>query len=370
MYNSNYKLDEKINTSIDWVLYFLKSYYWRDISYSSEIFDSKVIEYSFNWSHRINWFYDILALNYIWAIDLKILDYNARDNWNLSTNIDLSEVDKASLDCSLEDYLYKNFDEYIDNIEQHSSMQISIFFIPSIFLEKFMKIIFQELKISKLPNYKILNNLIDRIKSEAKWKPYKLWKIPLFYELYDYLDYESSIYPMLYELQERNILIIKEIELRDWYIIFKIEKIINIDSINKEEIINLFWSSDKNISTWKINDVLIDENILKIENKEVDWIKIDYINWLIKNISWEIILKLTQSEKFIIVELKKKIKEWWMSKDNLKEMTRKPTLVALNQTIKELKRKIKATKIEEFIFIEYKKWEKIYNLCWKYFEKW
>jgi mannitol/fructose-specific phosphotransferase system IIA component (Ntr-type) len=45
-------------------------------------------------------------------------------------------------------------------------MQIEVTFNTYIFLREFMKIIFQEKKIEKLKNYKILDELIEYIKSE------------------------------------------------------------------------------------------------------------------------------------------------------------------------------------------------------------
>ena len=81
------------------------------------------------------------------------------------------------------------------------------------------------------------------------------------------------------------------------------------------------------------------------------------------------IINLTLWEKQIIEELKKKRKDGGISKDNLKVLTKKHTYKALEQSIKMLRTKIKKNGIEDYIFIEYKKWEKVYNLSGKIFSK-
>lgn len=357
IFSNNYKLDEKVDTTIERVVSFIGEYYWYNIDYSSKHHKLIDWEYSFNKDSRYQWFKDILALNYIWAINLDILNFDSRENGDISTNIDIDK-NNLNFDCNREDYLYKNYDNYVNNIELHSSLSVFVSIIPYMFMNGLMKIIFQEKDISKLPNYKILDELVERIKSEINWKSSYLWDIEVFYDFWNYIDTKSSIYPILYELQERKIVKIKEIELKDWYIIFKLNKINDINSINKKEIINLFWSTDK----LKILDNKLSKEVVSIN------LKLDFKNWFIKN-NWNIIIKLTKSEKEILFELNKTKKEWWISKENLRVLTNKPTDNALNQSIKGLKNKLSNSYVKDYIVIDYKKWEKVYYLTWKYFEK-
>jgi len=288
-----YKLKKKVNVKIKWILRVLK---FSDFVYWINLVNTGKVELLYNWEYDFDnedykdLFSDILALDYIWALNLEIKNIDSRDNWNYKTNLT-----KNSHPYSL----YNTFSKDRDKIEKYSSMQIEIKYMTPVFLREFMKVIYQEKKVDKLANCKIVDELIEYIKSEIWWKGSFLWKIELFYDLDTYLKELHSIYPILIELEKLWYLEVFDLELKEWKIVFKIKNISKIDLVEKGKIVDIFWSKDE-------YEVIKDENseTLFINSWKLD-IKLMYsINalvFLVDNESiWE--LNLIQSDFWKILK--------------------------------------------------------------------
>lgn len=273
-----YKLKKKINIKIKWILRLLK---FSDFVYWINLVNTGKIELLYDWEYDFDnedykdLFSDILALDYMWAINLEVKNIDSRDNWNYKTNL-IKNTHPYSL--------YNTFLKDRNQIEDYSSMQIEIKYMTHIFLREFMKVIYQEKKVDKLPNYKILDELIEYIKSEIWWKSSFLWKIGLFYDLDTYLKESHSIYPILIELEKLWYLEVFDLELKEWKIVFKIKNISKIDWVEKEKIIDIFWSTDK----YKVNKNLNKETKDNANSNDIllsKNIKYDIDKLLFKNIS-------------------------------------------------------------------------------------
>ncbi len=241
----NYKLNKKIELSIEDFEFFLSTF---RIDNFSEYSDWDMVNEDFNFNFYDNsvkrFFHNILKLNHIWAIHLNI-PYLDRD----------FPVHESNITWDIPQYLYEHSNDYLSKIRIWTQIRMWIALKTENFLLWYLQILYQEKDIALLENYKILDDLVSSIKSKL-WKEYIQNEISLFYDSTSYDENLYSIFPMLVELRNNWFINIREIKYDKWEIWFNIRILSDLDKINKEAIISVFWSSDIN-TIWVEKDYIV-----------------------------------------------------------------------------------------------------------------
>lgn len=102
-----------------------------------------------------------------------------------------------------------------------------------------------------------------------------------------------------------------------------------------------------------------------VKEKYITGIKINTTNNVVSDLDGNIVIELTKIESKIIDTLQKKANSEWISKTNLKKMTNQTSIPALEQSIKQLRKKIKNAYIKDLVWIDFKRWEQVYVLIRK-----
>jgi len=289
----NYKLAEKINLTLEDIKLFLEAFNIQDFSkYNNTEFVNEDFNFNFLDESIISLFSTMLSLNHIWAIYLHI-PYLWRD----------FPVMESSIDWNIQEYLYKNVDTYLSKIRTGDNglkLRMWLALDTEDFILWFLQILYQEKDISLLENYKILNNIIKSIKSKADNNIIQK-EIELFYDYELYKNNLFSIFPILVELSREWYLNIRKIKYEKWEIWFNLRILSELDNIDQEEIIELFWSEDLFIEKTKTKDLIF------------DWVKI--ISWTKNKILTGYKLKL--AEYIFLLNKDESNYDWWILMEHI-----------------------------------------------------
>lgn len=300
----NYKLDERVNLTLENIIFFLESFEINDLSkYTNSELVVEGKKFVF-FREDIKWLFShMLSLHNLWAIYFHI-GYLGND----------FPVSEYQIKWNTQEYLYRNINSYINDIRIWTEIPFWLAIHTEDFLLWYLKILYQEKDISLLENYKILSNIIKSVKSKAGVNVIQK-EIDLFYDYDLYKVNLYSIFPILVELSKKWYLNIREIKYDKWEIWFNLRILSDLDNIDQEEIIELFWSEDLYIKKIETNDLLsewvtINEWLNAGDSKNLifDWVKI--ISWTKDKILTG--YKLRLAEYIYLLNKDENIYDWWL----------------------------------------------------------
>lgn len=299
-----YLLEEKINTNLDSFTNFIRDY--LENNFNSPIKEVEVI-FHLKSKARKKEFKKILELEKLWVLQLK--DIKLEENHNdingdfkkyferfrlhqqqwilheftkkpniigriknkLKIPVKISAIDIGKfwetklikLDSFCSQSIYRNWDKFNSKVPKYTVLVWKMRVIPSRFFSTLFTLIYKEKKDSQIKEVK---NLYENILSETEWKTNHEWQINIFYNFEDYIDKKSSIYPILFDLEQKSLLEISHIAIKDWFLHFSLKNLNNLAYDKFEEAYN--------ISKRMIIDYAIFENgDLYINSEKIDFRK-------------------------------------------------------------------------------------------------
>lgn len=201
--------------------------------------------------------------SFVWRVKNKLwipINISAKKALNL---INQKEKKLIKLDTFSSFSIYDNWNEFNSKVPPFTVLKWNIKILSSIFFDILFNLIYKEEKDFLL---KDVRELYENIISETWWKTNYEREIKIFYDLKNYINNKSSIYPILYELHERCILNILKIEIKDWYLYFILNYLNTLSLAKFEEAYN--------IVKRKVADIAI----FKDDNLYINWEKIDFRN--------------------------------------------------------------------------------------------
>jgi hypothetical protein len=138
-----------------------------------------------------------------------------------------------------------------------------------IFAYPFYKTLFGLIYKEKI-DFKLIEvkKLYENILSETWCKTNYEKEIRIFYNFNDYLNNHSSIYPILYELQEKSKLVIEKIEIKKWYIYFILRNFVNISLEDFEKAFDKIKRKITDTAFFKDEELFINNEQIDFKKKE------------------------------------------------------------------------------------------------------
>ncbi|MDD3144760.1 MAG: hypothetical protein PHV23_01470 [Candidatus Gracilibacteria bacterium] len=161
--------------------------------------------------------------------------------------------------------IYDNWNEFNSKVPPFTVLKGNIKILSSIFFDILFNLIYKEEKDFLL---KDVRELYENIISETGGKTNYEREIKIFYDLKNYINNKSSIYPILYELHERCILNILKIEIKDGYLYFILNYLNTLSLAKFEEAYNIVKRKVADIAIFKDDNLYINGEKIDFRNKE------------------------------------------------------------------------------------------------------
>ena len=236
--------------------------------------------YNFYEKDAISIFKTTVKLHWLWGLCLFVDEYDSQYNLWKFTNIKIPyEVNKRNYS----EYLYNNLD-LLDNIEIGSSVRIWIAICPQEFYNCFMQVIYNQIDIAILPNKKLLSNCIKYIKSHIGGESI-LWKeVTIKYDFDDYIEGESSVFPMLVELEKLKAIKFKNVSIVETDLCFTLQIKELLDETIVDNVLNIIGWSDIDTYIEQTDNIKQSLNGIKITEEIIynnqSWIISNTTNWV------------------------------------------------------------------------------------------
>lgn len=148
--------------------------------------------------------------------------------------------------------IYRDWEDFKSKIPNFTVFTARVQIVPLFFYESLHTLIYREEEDSIS---RIVTELYENISSEIWEKRNSDNEVVVFYPLRDYIDNKSSIYPILYELEQKWILRISKQEIKGWKIYFTLTDINNFTLEECKKSYHLIKREVTDIADFK-NDVL------------------------------------------------------------------------------------------------------------------
>lgn len=160
--------------------------------------------------------------------------------------------------------IYRDWNNFKKNITRFEIFTCDIVINPTLFFQAFFDLVYleQEDSVSKIA-WELYENISSEIWGKSNFK----WEIEIFYQMRKYLDFQSSIYPILKELKERELLDISKVYIKDWNLYFIIKNINNFSLEECEKAYNWIKRNIRDIAEFKNNDLYINNEIVSFRWK-------------------------------------------------------------------------------------------------------
>ena len=200
--------------------------------------------------------------------------------------------------------MYREWEEFKSTVPQFTSFTAKIQVLPTFFYQALHSLIYKEIDASIS---KVVTKLYDNISSEIWGKRNSDKEVIIFYPMEKYIENMSSIYPILYSLEEKGILRVSKQEIKDWKIYFTLADINNftLEECRKSFKKIQWWLSDEIV--FKNNDVYINNEVLKFKWKNTKTFKVvkAYFELSLELQKREVVFSEIEESHKLVKEIKK-----------------------------------------------------------------